>query len=759
MNKHICLTVLLLIAFSFAFSQTEIKGKVIDAATNQALQGVTIYDVQNKNNLITDQNGNFFLHKKTDSIEVSSIGYHTLKMPVSNSDLIIFLTPSFGNLNEVIVSGSREIQKRTEVPVAINVISKTQINDTKATRLDMLVNKVAGVFMVDLGNEQHSMSVRQPLGYNNLFLYLEDGIPIRTVGDFNHNALIEINQASLQRIEVVKGPASSLYGSEAVGGALNFITQSPSSLLSGKVQIEAGSRGYKRTDFNVSNTYKKLGIYVGGYYANQNQSVSEHNDFNKAALTFRADYAFNDKTKLVTVADYINYKTDQIGGLDSAHFYNKDYSSLYRFTYRKVDAFRLRSTLSKQWNENDKTNFTLFYRNTSIGQNPFYSISNITGNSLKAKGQINDDAFHSYGTIIQHSKKINSINAKWITGVSVDYSPATYLAKFINIDKDAKGVYYQYQLSDSVLTNYNVGLLNTAAYTQFEYSPVTKLRIVAAARYDRLDYKFDNHLPPGAYTGAPDATNHFDHFTPKLGMTYDFGNNKGMYVNYSVGFAPPNINDLYRGVQVPTLKPSSYNNYEIGGWFAFAGSKGYAEASMYQLDGKNEIVSTRLSDGSYQNQNAGVTSHKGIELNIKYAPVTEVNFRVSSTVAQHKYVDYILQGKNFSGNKMAQSPTYIMNGEVTYKPEYLKGFRIALECQSLGSYYTDPQNSSKYKGFAMFNARLGYAFKSFETWINCINLADNNYAVTVEKSAYGTSYRPGQLRTVNIGIAYHFGRN
>ena len=95
---------------------------------------------------------------------------------------------------------------------------------------------------------------------------------------------------------------------------------------------------------------------------------------------------------------------------------------------------------------------------------------------------------------------------------------------------------------------------------------------------------------------------------------------------------------------------------------------------------------------------------------------------------------------------MAQSPAYIMNGEVTYKPHYLKGFRIALESQSLGSYFTDPQNTSKYKGFTVFNARAGYAFKGFETWINCINVTNKNYAVTVEKSAYGTSYRPGQLQ-------------
>src|SRR6185437_12468463 len=419
MNKRICLTVLSMMAISMVFAQTKITGTIIDAATNQALQGATISELQHKINTVSDQNGNFSL-PDADSIEITSIGYYTAKKavneptcPVGRQKMVIYLTPSFGNLNEIVVSGNRGTQKRTTVPVAIDVISKTQINDTKATRLDMLVNKVPGVFMVDLGNEQHSMAIRQPLGYNNLYLYLEDGIPIRTVGDFNHNALIEINQASLQRIEVIKGPASSLYGSEAVGGALNFITQSPSPFLSGTVQLTAGIRGYKRIDFNISNTYKKLGLYFGGYYADQNQPEREHNNFNKTALTFRADYAFNDKTKLVTVADYINYKTDQKGGLDSDHFFNKDYNSFYRFTYRKADAFRLRSTLSKKWNENNNTNFTVFYRNTSVGQNPFYSIADVAGNPSQATGQINDDAFTSYGAIVQHSKKINSLHAKW----------------------------------------------------------------------------------------------------------------------------------------------------------------------------------------------------------------------------------------------------------------------------------------------------------------------------------------------------------
>ncbi len=760
MNKSLYLTAFLFIILTHSFAQTPVKGKVLDASTNQPVQGVTVSVKGNQINTVTDKYGSFSLntHSIGDSVHFTSIGYEPKNILATSKEMFVLLTPSFANLNEIIISGNREIQRRTEVPVAINVISKATINETKATRLDMLVNKAPGVFMVDLGNEQHSMSIRQPMGYSNLFLYLEDGIPIRTVGDFNHNALIEINQASLERIEVIKGPASSLYGSEAVGGAINFITQAPSPFLSGKIQAEAGSRGYKRTDFNVSNTYKKLGIYLGGYYANQNQPDDQHNDFNKTALTLRADYAFNDKLKLSTVADYINYKTDQKGGLDSAHFYDKSYNSFYRFTYRKVDAFRLRSTLSKDWNERNKTSFTVFYRNSTIGQNPFYYIANISGNPSKAKGQVNEDAFKSYGTVLQHTSKIKSINAKIISGISVDFSPATYIANYIDIDKDSNGVYYNYTQTDSVLTNYSVDLLNTAAYIQFEYKPIDRLKLVAAARYDRLDYKFDNHLPPGAFTGAPDATDNFDNFTPKIGATYDFGKNKGVYVNYSAGFAPPNISDLYTGVKVPVLKAATYNNYEAGGWISFASSKGSAEVSVYSMDGKNEIVSVKLADGTYENQNTGKTSHKGVEANFKYAPVEDVAIRLAGSYAEHKYVEYVQQGKDFSGNKMAQAPNYIYNGEITYKPRFFKGFRIAAELQGMSEYYTDPQNTAKYEGFVTFNARAGYSLKGFELWVNCLNFTDKVYATTVEKSAYGTSYRPGQLRTFNVGLAYSFNK-
>src|SRR4029078_3435484 len=140
---------------------------------------------------------------------------------------IIALQPVSSSLQEIVVSANREAVKRSEAPIAISLISTKMLRDTKPVTLDQVLNKVSGVYMVNLGNEQHEISIRQPMTTKSLFLYLEDGIPVRTTGLFNHNALLEMKRAATKSIEVIKGPSSSLYGSEAIGGVVNFISAVP----------------------------------------------------------------------------------------------------------------------------------------------------------------------------------------------------------------------------------------------------------------------------------------------------------------------------------------------------------------------------------------------------------------------------------------------------------------------------------------------------------------------------------------------------
>ncbi|SEM64598.1 Outer membrane receptor proteins, mostly Fe transport [Chitinophaga rupis] len=666
-------------------------------------------------------------------------------------------TTTIKELQQVIVSASRTQQKRSDAPIAISTISTKTIQDTKANRLDQLLNKVSGVFMVSLSNEQHEMSIRQPMTTKSLFLYLEDGIPIRTTGLYNHNALLEMNMAAAKQIEIIRGPASSLYGAEAVGGAVNIITLTPPPVNTGMVSLQANNNGYKRVDLQAGGTYGKWGLVVSGYYANRHDGPVDYSDFHKTALTFRADYKASDKTTWSNSITYIDYYSDMTGSLDSAHFAQKNYTTPYSFTYRKTTALRIRSGITQQWNDNSQTQVTAMFRDNSVKQNPSYYITNNRTNALLANGQLNNSSFNSYLLVAQHQQQFKWMGSKVIGGISADLSPSTYIARYIQINRDGKGNYTNYQQTDSTLSNYNTGISNLASYVHYEMSPLPGLKLVAALRYDFYHFDFDNHLPASASTGAPSTKQDFTRFTPKAGFTYNY-KGIGVYANYSQGYVPPQVSELFNSVKVPYLQPQTFFNYEAGGWFSLLEHKLYADWSVYLMNGANEIISVREDDGTFQNQNAGKTRHRGVEYGITYRPSQQWMFRVSATNAKHTFTDYVEKGADVSGNEMSAAPHFISNTEVMYHPAFIKGFRIGMEWQHLGKYWMDNANTQSYSGFDLVNLRTGYTVGRCEVWVNALNLFNKYYSTFASKSAYGYSYNLGDPREWNVGMAFRMGK-
>src|SRR5690606_16980534 len=155
---------------------------------------------------------------------------------------------------------------------------------------------------------------------------------------YNHNALLEMNMAAAKQIEIIRGPASSLYGAEAIGGAVNIITLTPPSLSSGMLSIQGNNNGYKRVDLPAGSTFGKWGLVVSGYYANRHNGPIDYSDFHKTALTLRTDYKASERTTWSNSISFIDYYSDMTGSLDSAAFANKDYTTPYSFTYRKARA-------------------------------------------------------------------------------------------------------------------------------------------------------------------------------------------------------------------------------------------------------------------------------------------------------------------------------------------------------------------------------------------------------------------------------------
>ena len=664
-------------------------------------------------------------------------------------------SPHVSKLDELVVTASRTAQKRTEAPVAISTVSARVIAETKANQLDQLLNKVSGVFMVDLGNEQHEMSIRQAMTTAGVFLYLEDGIPIRTTGVYNHNALLEMNSAATKQIEIIRGPASSLYGAEAIGGAVNVITVAPPVSPTGYVSVQRNNNGYTRGDGQVGATFGKWGVIASGYYANRTNGPIQYSDFHKTAVTLRVDGRLSEKLTWTNSLSYVNYYSDMYGSLDSAHFAQKNYHTPYSFTYRKVEALRVRSTLDYRWSDASATDVTFAYRNNSVGQNPSYYISNSRANPSLANGQINDNSFHSFLGLVQHRQDFGFLKSRLIAGASVDVSPSTYWARYIAIQRDIHGNYGSYTRTDSLLSNYSTGITNVAEYVNYELTPVRGLRVVAALRYDYFHYHFQNSLPPSASTGSANTRNDFNRVTPKMGLTYNY-KGVGFYANYSQGYVPPLVTDLYNGVKVPYLKPQTFFNYEAGGWLALLKNALYVDWSAYRMDGTNQIISVRQNDGTFINQNAGKTRHVGVEYGVTVRPSEEWTLRLSGTNADHWFIVQYENGFNYSGRQMAAAPHFIANAEVTWRPAFLKGFRLGAEWQRLGKYWMDDANSVRYGGFGVVNFRAGYGYHGWEVWVNTLNAFNKYYAALATKSTYGYSYNLGDPAEVTVGLAYHF---
>jgi outer membrane receptor for Fe3+-dicitrate len=387
-----------------------------------------------------------------------------------------------------------------------------------------------------------------------------------------------------------------------------------------------------------------------------------------------------------------------------------------------------------------------------MDQNPTYAIAN-TANPTKFKGQVNQNNFNAVVLDIQHILNIQPIHSRLIIGATADFTNQNLKAHYIDIFKDTligKYTQYTYPATDSLVSNYQTKINNQAVYLNFISKIGKHINTNIAIRYDHFEYRFANLLS----TGTPSSINNFTSCIPKLGITYN-KNKFGFYTNYSEGFVPPQITEMYNAVRVPFLLPQTFNNMEIGGWLSF--KKWYTELSIYQLIGNNEIISVRQPDGVNLNQNSGSTKHIGIEYQLKYKPSNSVEFNWSATNAKHTYITTIIKGVDVSGNEMNAAPHFWSNLSSNIK--FKKQFTANIEWQHQSSYFMDETNATSYPGFDVFNFRLNYNYNKSIFWIHLLNVTDSYYSTMATKNfsvkgnaAY--SYYVGEPRSITFGWSW-----
>lgn len=678
-------------------------------------------------------------------------------------------------ITEIIITANKKATNKREIPLAVNKITSQLITETKATSMVDLINKSVGVNMVNLGNEQHSLGIRLPNTTNSYYLFLEDGLPIRPLGIYNHNSLLEFNQFNIENIEIIKGPVSSLYGSEAIGGAINVFTKKAekTSLI---VSSQINSYGYKNYFSTLTIKEGKLGFVLSGMSSKQNDSWMTYSDYKKDNFNFRIDYELTKKLNWITALYYGDYYSDMFGSVNETKFHERDYTSTTDFTYRKSKALRIRTTLDQQWNSNSHSTITLFTRDNLMGQNPNYAIRWTTGQTT-ARGEVNENSFKSYGVIAQHIQDIKLINTQVIVGASLDRSPNTYYANQIdlkaNLNPGGQTVNYFEIASyrpDIILANYEAVIKNTAGFAQTKTKVFNNTYFTLGTRYDQMDLAYTNIL------GKAMGEKKYNQFTFKGGINHNLNKNIGFYGNISQGFTPPSVTSVFRlkpntggNTGNPAefyynLEPATFINYEIGGFTNLLKNKLFIEYACYLMKGKNELLNIRQADNSFDYQSAGKTKHLGVEIGINYKPSNQIQLRAGGSYGYHQFIDFVLSTKptdalkDLNGKEMPSAPRFISNNEINYYPNWLKGSRISIEHQWISSYYQDQINTVKYSGYTNFNARISYKIKFAEIYGQVFNAFDKLYAYNVTRANANNAqptFTPAAPRTFIGGITFN----
>jgi iron complex outermembrane receptor protein len=337
--------VLLLPAMAGAQTAT-VQGRVTDAATGEALPGANVVVSSSGGAMTgaaTDANGNYTvksLNAGTYTVMVSFIGYEKKSVAVTlnagAAETVNFtINPSSIRLNETVISASRVEEKVLNAPAAISVLEATEIRQTVSPSSQMILANTTGVDMARTGIDREEIVLR---GFNNAFsgasYVLTDyrQAAVASLG-VNLHSVMPNAAIDLERVEVVRGPGSALYGAGVDAGVIHYITKNPFSFPGTSVSIGGGERASYYGSFRHAGVLSsKFGYKLTGQYAQAddwqldpndpedqvqlaNEVKQRNYDYLKYNLNGYLQYQLDDRTTLSAAGGYSSLDATVLSGI------------------------------------------------------------------------------------------------------------------------------------------------------------------------------------------------------------------------------------------------------------------------------------------------------------------------------------------------------------------------------------------------------------------------------------------------------------
>jgi outer membrane receptor protein involved in Fe transport len=663
----------------------------------------------------------------------------------------------------IVVTATREGQLRSETPASVSVLGGAEVDAVKPAHPSEILGRIPGVAVAATNGEGHMTGIRQPIGTSPVYLYLEDGVPTRATGFFNHNALYEVNVPAAGSIEVTRGPGTALQGSDAIGGIINVLTRAPSATPEAMLTLEGGSFGWLRGLASGSGTWGELGVR-GDVNITHSDGWRDRSAYDRRSATLRADKALagDGRLKLVVSATDIDQQTGAASYLSAADYAANPTRNVNPIAFRKVQA--VRTTID--WEQPvgpALVSLTPYMRYDRMQLLPTFMLSYdpviyTTGN-------------WSGGLMAKYRLDLEPWRTRIVTGIDLDYSPGWHDEDRIAALRSGQ-VYVSYSRTQA-LYHYDVTFLQASPYLHVETSPLEPLRLSAGLRFDAQRFDYRNRLAAGAFaTTTPfgSATyfrpasqrRNFTHAGPSAGATWRFGPALNAFFAYKQSFRSPSEGQLFRqGANLDTvhLKPVRVDSYEVGLRGALEPAVTW-ELSVYRMDKRDDILTTNTGTGPTSTNN-GRTRHQGVEGGLAWSFLPGWRLDAVMSYADHTYRRWVTRvgsaTVDYSGNQIPMAPHWVSNLTLEWKPGFIEGLRLEGEWSWLGRYRMDDANQHSYPGHHLFNLRASYALGGgFELFGRVMNIADRRWATSSQVSNGQEQFAPGLPRTVYAGVTKTF---
>ena len=670
--------------------------------------------------------------------------------------------PSY-TIEAMTVTANKIEEDIKDVPQSITVIDDEVLNEKGIEDIPSVINEIPNMNYMPSSESQlnfRGLNTSQFTGNHPVVIYI-DGVPYTNTYGFDASLV------NVERIEVLRGPQSTLYGKDAIGAVIKVVTREPENEWHGNVGTEYGSYNDIQGYFNVNGPLIQDKLYLGlnaryqqddGWITNNytgDDDANKSNDRNLGAfLLYKPTDRFSAKLNL-TSDYYEHHFTDGYGlpsGADISDFDRDDAEhvsfdqKILKETDNLMQSVRLKYEFDPVTLTSTTTHRELDYESTSDRD----YMADTVYDGLTVFSDAETETWTQELKLVSN----NTDGVRWVAGLYFDTE---------EVDKGPYGTQFirsgsAYEMNAESETESETQAMFGQAMIPF----LDNFELTLGARYQRIDKEMDLDMYYDLVGVSSDpyyslhADENWDVFLPKIALSYQLNDHWTTYASLAQGYMPGGFNYFASSgtEENNTFDPQKSTNYEIGVKAEL--SRARFSAAIFYMDIKDIHISKYEND-VVTTGNADSAHSLGAEMGLTYFLTDSLELTSAIGIIDTEYDDYDTGKVVYDGESITNTPSYTARiGAAYYHPN---GFYARGDVMTKGEvpyYNVVSQEFGELDSYITADVKVGYRFNEYDIYAFCDNLTDEEYITSFSARSMASYVTFGDPRTFGIGVRYKF---